>query len=213
MPWPRLREEDGAFFREHGFVAVHDAIPTADIDELTSRCACLEREPHLSMAGTERAPDGSEYQVSQSMLEMVWLDWRSAPFHRWTLATAAALLEDDVSLWYNQLLHKPARVGAPTFWHQDEALFHPGLVWPRMISCWMPLADVDTTGGCMHFRDAAGREVAVPLQKGGLTFHRGTTLHMSLPNTSATPRQVVIQRFTAGPPPTFRMGEPPPDSA
>lgn len=201
MSWPAVGEEARAYFRRHGFVALHDAIPLADIEDLASRCERLVHEPHLSFVGVEPAPDGSEYRVSQSMLELVWVGWREAPFHRWAHEVAAALLGERVSLWYDQLLYKPARVGAPTLWHQDEGHAHSDLVWPRMVSCWMPLDDVGPAGGCMHFRDADGREVAVPLRKGGVTFHLGTTAHMTLPNTSDRPRQVVIQRFTAGPPP------------
>ena len=85
-----------------------------------------------------------------------WLDWKEAPFHSWTRTMASALMGRTVRLWYNQLLDKPPRIGAPTQWHQDGALMGHG-DGNRLISCWMPLDSVDEQSGCMHFSDGGHR--------------------------------------------------------
>lgn len=98
----------------------------------------------------------------------------------------------------------------------------------KLISCWMPLDTVDVESACMHFVEgghkhgvlshspAGGdvscsrgpmvgidpeRVVAVPLARGGVTFHHGLMPHMTRANTSPRWRQVLIQRFFAGTPP------------
>lgn len=228
MSYPAPTPEQVAAFQHRGWLAVHDAVPTTVLDTLQS-CANRIRENQLALDWSLR--DGvrstrPEDQVLQSMLELDWLTWTEHPFHRWTMEFAQHLLGKTVQLWYNQLLDKPPRVGAPTFWHQDGALMGRG-DGARLISCWMPLQDVDIDSGCMHFADgqqndgildhisvhetaACGRGacdvsdervVAVPLLRGGVTFHHGLMPHMTRANRSDHWRQVLIQRFFAGPPP------------
>ena len=52
----------------------------------------------------------------------------------------------------------------------------------------------------------ADRVVAVPLARGGVTFHHGLMPHMTRSNRSNRWRQVLIQRFFVGRPPG--SGEP-----
>ncbi|MEL6346153.1 MAG: phytanoyl-CoA dioxygenase family protein [Myxococcota bacterium] len=176
-----------------------------------------------------RSVDGQRGgEVLQSMLELVWMEWKSSRFHGWTQRFAAALIGGEATLWYNQILDKPPLIGAPTGWHQDAALLgtEDG---ERLISCWMPLHAVGVDEGCMHFLDeghqdgildhprlgalpcsrgfielSAGRVVACPLPAGGVTFHHGLTPHMTRANRSPRWRQAVIQRFFIGDPPGSR---------
>ena len=226
MAYPEASAEAVQRFRERGWLAVPDAVPTDVIDELAARCAPVHSRPGLAMTWEGRDPsDQPGDHVLQSMLEMVWVDWRTAPFHAWTVSFASALMGAPVSFWYNQLLDKPPRVGAATWWHQDGASLGAG-VGPRLITCWMALGPVDLSSGCMCFEDGGhkdgivaheelaevdcgrgacevdpARVVAVPLPSGGLTFHLGTTPHMAPANRSETWRAVLIQRLLVGPPP------------
>ena len=223
MPWPAASPAEIASFQARGWLALPEAVPPAVVDDLAARCEAVHTRPGLAMEGLGRGPeDLPGDRVLQSMLEMVWLDWKTAPFHAWTRNFASALMGQPVTLWYNQLLDKPPRVGAATWWHQDGASLGPG-VGDRLVSCWMALDAVDETSGCMHFQDHRpedgllmheplsaedcgrgaceidpARVVAVPLPKGGLTFHRGMTPHMARANRSERWRQVLIQRFVWG---------------
>ena len=231
MSYPEPTATQVATFAEKGWLAVEDAIPTHVLDDLVVR-SCRIRDAQLAMDWSVR--DGvkstrPEDQVLQGMLELDWLDWTGAPFHAWTLRMASALIGAPVRLWYNQLLDKPPRVGAPTHWHQDGTLMGHG-DGNRLISCWMPLDAVDEGSGCMHFVDGGHRRgevphveldsgaacgrgpchvdddqvVAVPLGRGGVTFHHGLMPHMTLANRSDRWRQVLIQRFFVGLPPGAR---------
>lgn len=226
MAWPSATPAQVADFRSRGWLAVPDAVPTEIIDDLVARCEPVHTRPSLAMRWDGRDPsDQPGDHVLQSMLEMVWVDWRQARFHTWTVAFASALMGEPVTFWYNQLLDKPPRVGAATWWHQDGASLGVG-TGPRLITCWMALGAVDLNSGCMCFEDGGHRRgvvdhealadidcgrgacevdparvVAAPLPKGGLTFHLGTTPHMAPANRSDEWRAVVIQRLLVGPPP------------
>ncbi|MCB9766389.1 MAG: phytanoyl-CoA dioxygenase family protein [Alphaproteobacteria bacterium] len=212
-----------AFFREHGWLAVPDGVSAEDLDAIEARCVRLRDDP--DRYGLRMAEGVDQGRVLQSMLELVWLDWKSAPFFGWVQRFAEALVGAPLRLWYNQLLDKPPLNGAPTEWHQDGAFLGDG-VGQRLISCWIPMRAVDLDSGCMHFldrghtdgvlhharladRDCAfgpcevdpTRVVACPLPRGGVTFHHGLTPHMTLRNRSDAWRQVVIMRFFQGDPP------------
>lgn len=225
MTLPLPTDADVHTFQRQGFLVVPDAVPVATIDMLAARATRI-RESQLAMdwsQGSTRPED----QVLQGMLELDWLEWRTAAFHQWTLSFASALMGAPLALWYNQLLDKPPRVGAATFWHQDGALMGAD-GGDRLISCWMPLQDVDVSSGCMHFLDGGhqqgilehevvhgdqpdcsrgacvvdpARVVAAPLGRGGVTFHHGLMPHMTHENRAPHWRQVLIQRFFEGRPP------------
>jgi len=231
MTYPAPTPALAAAFSERGWLAVDDAIPHTVLDDLQQRVDRI-RDQQLAMDWSMRdgvRSERPEDQVLQGMLELDWLDWTASEFHRWTLHFASALMGQPVRLWYNQLLDKPPRIGAPTHWHQDGALMGHG-DGSKLISCWMPLDTVDADSGCMHFVDgghkggevahleldndaACGRGpcevvpedvVSVPLARGGVTFHHGLMPHMTLPNRSNRWRQVLIQRFFVGLPPGAR---------
>jgi hypothetical protein len=114
---------------------------------------------------------------------------------------------------------KPARNGASTPWHQDEAYWDPSKQY-RSISIWMPLQEVFLENGCMWFEDGShewdvlehqsirgdvrvhglelvdpsviSRPVACPLPGGGVTVHRNRTAHYAGPNLTDTPRRALI---------------------
>ena len=218
--WPAPTPPQRAFFEVHGYLVVQDAIPDAVLDDLMHRSSRI-REQRLAMDWSARSSRDDD-QVLQSMLEMDWPDWTQAPFHQWTWAMASHLLGGPARLWSNQILDKPPLRGAASHWHQDGVLIGAG--GGRMVSCWMPLHDVDVDSGCMHFVDGGHRDplpttpltadvpcgyqactvdpsrvVACPIPRGSVTFHHGLTPHMTQVNRSPRWRQVVIQRFFVGP--------------
>ena len=116
---------------------------------------------------------------------------------------------------------KPARIGAETPWHQDEAFF-PIYTNYQSITIWMPLQPVDWSNGCMEFiagshtgnvlphrrlnndprlhgLEACGADVSqpvcCPLPAGGATIHHCRTLHHAGPNLSDGPRRAYALGF------------------
>jgi phytanoyl-CoA hydroxylase len=226
VPYPTPTDAECTFYREHGWVRVRDAIPPAAIADLAKRTrriieapADLAYDPStLASEATGQRPD----PVLVSCLQMVWIEWRQAAFHEWTARFAAALAGRELEFWYDQLMFKPPLVGAPTHWHQDEALLLKSAPEDLLISCWLALEDATVEGGCMHFFDRGHREgiidalrpttggdygpaswdvdpsrvVACPLEVGDVTFHHGKTPHRAGPNRSQGWRRALIQRFT-----------------
>lgn len=116
------------------------------------------------------------------------------------------------------LISKPARTGAETPWHQDEAYWDPAFDH-RAVSVWMPLEDADAASGCLSFLsgshqgevvahrhigdddqihglvapgvDGAGA-ITCPVSAGSATAHDRRTLHASGPNTTARDRRACI---------------------
>jgi phytanoyl-CoA dioxygenase PhyH len=134
-------------------------------------------------------------------------------------AVAVQLLGNTVTTGIVHAILKPAGIGAPTPWHQDEAYWPPDRLY-RSVSIWMPLQDVDASNGCMWFNRGShvwdvhehrciggdprvhGLElvdtsvirnaVVCPLPAGGVTIHLNRTAHFAGPNLTAGPRRALI---------------------
>lgn len=139
------------------------------------------------------------------------------------LAIAVQLLGEGTVPWFEHAILKPARYGAATPWHQDEAhRDDPGTAYEQL-SVWMPLEEVTTENGCMryipgsHLGDVLehhspnddpritalecvgafdpGGATVCPLPAGAAVMHHCRTLHSSGPNRSDTPRYAYILSF------------------
>ena len=219
MSYPACSEREAAFFAEHGYLVVGDAIEPDDLREVEARCQpILEHKEKLAFdwaweKGTPR--EKRAFRIVQGSPTLVWREIAKTRFRAWMLDFGARLLGRPVEFWYDQFLAKPPREGAATYWHQDEAYWGRNLE-ERGITCWMPLQDVDARNGCMHFiggghRDGVlahrqpehvqsdllfcepdlARQVACPIPRGSVTFHHGKTPHMTPPNRSDAWRKAV----------------------
>lgn len=146
----------------------------------------------------------------------------AAPLRRAAEAIGKGLLGPDAELVWEFAIMKPAHVGAPTPWHQDEASFTLGTPYRTAVSIWIPLQDTDATNGCMLYVpgshrspllphesvDGAGRAhalravgvdpsrgVPVPLRAGDAVLHHSRTLHAAGPNLSDAPRRALTLEF------------------
>ncbi len=219
MPYRDPTARDAAFFQEHGWLVVDDAVDLADLAEADRRMEKILEHKHKFAfdwaweKGKDR--DSREFKIVQGMPSRAWKEISQTAFRRWMIGFASALMNTQVEFWYDQFLAKPPREGAPTYWHQDEAYWGRNLL-DRGITCWMPLHDVDERNGCMHFidrghRDAIlphrqpehvqsdlllcepdlARQVACPLRAGGVTFHHGKTPHMTPANLADAWRRAI----------------------
>ena len=223
MAYPEATDEQIAFFRAHGWLVVEDAIPPADLDELEGHLdeLILQKEK-LAFDWAWSADEEREqrsFRIVQSAPELVWPEVRDAAFRKWAAVFGSALLGRDVAFWYNQFLGKPPHNDAPTYWHQDEGYWGRNLL-DKGITNWIPLQDVDTTNGCMHFIDRGhkdgvlehklvegmksdllqcfpdeSRAVACPIERGSVTFHHSATPHMTTANDSDHWRKALTQHM------------------
>jgi ectoine hydroxylase-related dioxygenase (phytanoyl-CoA dioxygenase family) len=223
VAYPEASAENIAFFAEHGWIIVEDAIDPADIAELIERCdEILEHKETMAYdwaweKGTPR--EQRAFRIVQSSPTRHWPEFNDARFRAWAIEFASALMGSRLEFWYDQFLAKPPGNETPTYWHQDEGYWGRNLD-ERGITCWMPFHDVDPTNGCMHFIDGGHRigilphkqppnvqsdllycepdeqrMVACPLKFGSVTFHHGKTPHMTTANTSDEWRRALTQHL------------------
>jgi ectoine hydroxylase-related dioxygenase (phytanoyl-CoA dioxygenase family) len=219
MTHPRASDAQIAFFREHGWLVVEDAVSAAELAEVDARChVILEKKEKLAFDWAwekGRTLEQREFKIVQGMPSLVWPEVSLAAFRVWALAFGSSLLGREVEFWYDMYLAKPPHDGAATPWHQDEGYWGRNLD-ERGITCWMPLHDVGARNGCMHFIDGGHRDgvlehrkhprmqsdllfcepdearaVPCPLRAGSVTFHHGKTPHMTPPNQSDGWRKAV----------------------
>ena len=223
MPYPTATAADVAFFNEHGWLAVDDAVDPADLVLLEDRCQeIIDRKESMAFDWAwekGRARDERDFKILQSSPSLFWSDFDEARFRLWAVEFASSLMGQPLEFWYDQLLAKPPHTSVATRWHQDEAYWGRNLD-ERGITCWMPLHDVDPSNGCMHFIDGghrAGvlehrnpddvqsdllacepdetRTVACPLRLGGVTFHHSKTPHMTPANVTDAWRRILTQHL------------------
>jgi hypothetical protein len=208
-----------ARFRADGFLSLERITTDAELAWLTETYEALLAEP-----GAAFDPSRPYLSAGEDRLGQLLFPEQRAPELRETLyytnarRVAARLLgvgEAELVAW-GHLIHKPARSGHETPWHQDEAYWEPDFDY-RALGAWLPLDDVDQRNGCMCFlpgshrgdvlphRHVGGdpavhlleidggldvsRAVPVPLRAGGATFHHHRTVHGTAPNTTDRPRR------------------------
>lgn len=223
MAYPHATADDVAFFAEHGWIVVTDAVDPADLAHLEERCdTIMAKKETLAFdwawdEGTER--DQRDFRILQSSPTIFFPELDEARFRSWAIEFGSALMGRPVEFWYDQFLAKPPDISVPTRWHQDEAYWGRDLA-DQCLTCWMPMHDVDERNGCMHFIDGGHRDgilehhgvpgvksdliccepdesrtVACPIPLGSVTFHHGKTPHMTPANRTRSWRRIVTQHL------------------
>ncbi len=151
-----------------------------------------------------------------------------SPFYRIARGIAEQILGKDVRFKADISLLKPAQIGGPTPWHQDEAFQDPAFDYQE-ISFWLALQPVDTSNGCMAYVPGSHKgpvlphgfpggdsrihalecidgfdpldAVSCPLPAGGCVIHNGKTVHGAGPNASGGDRMAYVLIFDTVPVP------------
>ena len=223
MSYPAPTPEQIAFFREHGYLVVRDAIPSADLDLIEDKCQVfIDHKERLAFDWAWDAKEKREdrtFRIIQSSPTIVWPQVGEQAYRRWLTEFAAALMDKKMEVFFDMFLGKPPGKSAPTYWHQDEGYWGRNLE-NRGITCWIPLHDVDVENGCMHFIDCghkdgilthklvegmasdlltcdvdASRTVICPVKRGDVTFHHSKMPHMTPANVSKAWRKVVTNHL------------------
>ena len=233
-PTVELTREQIEFYHLEGYLAL-DAIATQEevawireiYDRLFVMRAGREEGNQFDLAG----PDDEEQAAT---LPQILSPSRYAPelkeglYRVNALHVAQQLLGPNATYQGEHAIFKPARYGAETPWHQDEAYWNPAMNY-NALSLWIPLQPATLENGCMQFVprshrweilphhtigndprvhglevDAADTEsaVACPLPPGGATLHHNRTLHYTGPNRSDIPRRAYILAFGTPPAPS-----------
>lgn len=233
-----LSVDDVAYFHEMGFVCIPQITTAEEVawirdtcDRLFERRAGWETGDLFDFAGTDapgttlKAPQLSHPSKYEPAL-------KQTHFYNSALAMARQLLGPSAQFVFDHAMLKPARTGASTPWHQDEA-FYPFKGGSNVLTFWMPLQDVDARNGCLNFIPGSNKGpllqhrrinndprihglealgvneslmISCPLRAGGATVHGYHTLHHSNPNISDGPRRAYAVLFGT-PLPQFRSRE------
>lgn len=233
-PTITVSSEQVEFFRRNGYLAIEKITTPEEVafvrevyDRLFATRAGREEGNQFDLAGTDE--EGKEAALPQILNPVKY-----APELRDTLlranarAIARQLLGEGIMDMGEHAILKPARHGAPTPWHQDEAYWNADLDY-QSLSVWVPLQEATLENGCMQFVPGTHEwtvqphhtinhdprihgleidqapdttQVAIcPLPPGGATFHLSRTMHYTAPNLSDQPRRAYILGFGLPPKP------------
>lgn len=156
-----IDDDQVAFFREHGYLAVEDFVGADELDQLRSAYESVfahrrgndlhgafdVTRPYLADVGDE----GQRF-TQVLMPELDHPELRLTGYVRRGRAVAARLLGTDEAAITNwgHLLTKPGRIGFAAPWHQDEAYWDPAMAYVA-VGAWMPLDDATIENGCLWF--------------------------------------------------------------
>ena len=127
------------------------------------------------------------------------------------------LLEAEPELFADQALSKPPGIGREKPWHQDHAFFNLPMGTP-IVGTWTALDEATLENGCMHVKPGThkegpmvhfrrrdwqicddhldlNRDVAVPLEPGGVLFFDGLMHHGTPANRSESRRRALQFHF------------------
>jgi hypothetical protein len=216
-------------FHNSGFVAIteplidaHELVRLRDIyDRMFAERAGRAEGNQFDLAGTD--DEDRPARLSQILYPHRYYPQLHGPYIEAIHAITEQLLGPEVKTEIFHAILKPAGIGAPTPWHQDEAYWEPDRQY-RSASIWMPLQEATPDNGCLWFDDGShewevlehrsigddprvhGLElvddrvilnpVCCPLPPGGITIHRNRTAHYAGPNTSGAPRRALVLSAT-----------------
>jgi ectoine hydroxylase-related dioxygenase (phytanoyl-CoA dioxygenase family) len=230
----RLTPAQVEFYHVNGFLALPSLVEPDEVtwirevyDRLFAERAGREVGDQFDLAGSDE--EGREAALPQILNPARYApELLGARFRPHTLTIARQLLGPGAEYRGEHAIFKPARVGAETPWHQDEAYWNPALDY-QSISVWIPLQEVTRENGCMEFIPGSHRlevlphhsigydsrvhgleidpnpevdlstAVACPLPAGGCTIHHYRTLHFTGANRSPIARRAYILGFSLPP--------------
>lgn len=222
----QLTSEQIRFFHLNGFLAVPTPVTDATelawmrevYDRMFAERAGRDSGDQFDLAGADE--DGKVASLPQILNPAKYApELTEGKYLKTVTELAQQLFGPEAGAGIAHAIFKPAGMGAPTPWHQDEAYWDPHWQYQNA-SIWMPLQEATIENGCLWFMpgshewdvqphqpiggdvrvhglemvnlDLVKEAVACPLPAGGITFHRNRTAHYAGPNTSATPRRALI---------------------
>ena len=212
-------------FREDGFVLVKNFFSAAEVDELEARIDRYIAEVLPTVDRThvvyESGWGGPIKQFSRlERYDDYFADILQRPQ---LIQLLSACLGAAIEPLTTEVFYKPARVGSPALYHQENAYFN--YLPPYGIVAWIALDDTTLENGAVHFARGSHRlgelphaetgkalfskalpgvpdkerypEVPALLRRGDASLHHFLTIHRSGPNLSARNRRGFVLDYKA----------------
>jgi len=230
----RLTPEQVAFFHRESYAALPALTTPEEIaalrviyDKLFASRAGRAEGDQFDLAGTDE--EGKEAALPQILSPSKYAPELADTQLRANAAAIALQLGGPECVFRgDHAINKPARFGAPTPWHQDEAYWGEETIYDISVNVWVPFQDATLENGCMQFIPGSQRlevfkhhtigndprvhgleldpgqvdlstAVACSIPAGGCTLHSTRTLHYAGPNHSDQPRRAYIMVFRTPP--------------
>jgi ectoine hydroxylase-related dioxygenase (phytanoyl-CoA dioxygenase family) len=230
-----LASEQISHFHDLGYLRLENISTPGEVarlreifDRLFAERAGWDRGQSFDLAGSDEAGKAPVLPQIINPVEFA-PELRDTLFRTNALTIARQLLGADAEPWFEHAICKPAGIGAPTPWHQDEAhRYDPGIDYDQL-SVWMPLQPATPENGCMQYvprshhgpvlehrsLDGDARKsalecvgdfdrsaaIACPLPPGGAAIHHCRTLHCAGANHTGEPRRAYVLAFRGAPRP------------
>jgi phytanoyl-CoA hydroxylase len=216
----RISEEQVRHFKNLGYVAVPDFFTRREVSAIAAELDHLRRVGAFRNVSTDG--DGATRSKAVENLQICPLYdksefFRALPFQEKVLDTIPRLIGDPVILHLDQIFLKPARHGAGTNWHQDNAYFKipdPMLgtaMWTAVHDATIANGTIEVIPGYVnerleHTRDPdsdhhircfpnESQAVKVELPAGGVLFFAYGVPHCTRANTSDRERAGLAYHF------------------
>lgn len=230
----RLEPESLRRFREDGFLAFDTGLSARDIADLRETLSNLHRDNVGFEEGALFDAMGVDDGSTPARFPQILHPRSFAPelignsFYQLARGIAEQILGSSVRFKADISLMKPAEIGGPTPWHQDEAFQDPAFEYDE-ISFWLALQPVDEKNSCMAYIPGSHKgpvlphgfpagdarihalecqdgfdpanAVLCPLPTGGCVIHNGRTVHGAGPNLSGRERMAYVLIFDRVPTP------------
>ena len=227
-----LTKEQIDFYHREGYLNIPAITTLEEVAQLRTIYDDLFRRRVGREEGNQFDLGGTDEEGKEPVLPQILGPSRYAPALNDTLlrvnalAIATQLLGPGTRFGGDHAILKPAKIGAETPWHQDEAYWGED-VDHEAISIWIPLQPATMANGCMqfiprsHFMEVQphhtighdprvhglemdqlpeiNKAVACPLPAGGATIHHARTMHYTGPNKSDEPRRAYILGYSTEP--------------
>ena len=154
QPTITLTPEQVAFYHENGFLSIPAITTPEEVARLRGVYDRLFEQRAGRAEGNQFDLAGTDEEGRPAALPQILGPRQYAPELADTLyevnarAIATQLLGEGITFTGDHAIFKPAGVGAPTPWHQDEAYWDPNLNY-HSLSVWMPLQEA-TIGERLH---------------------------------------------------------------
>ncbi len=215
-----LSAEQVRHWRDEGFVAVASFFDAREVRALQAGYQELKAAGTLSNIATDF--DGETHIETKQNHLICPLSfhhplYRAIPFHPRVRAVLSQLLTEPIYKFQDAFFVKPARIGSPTNWHQDNFYFE--IRDPLQgTAMWVAITDATADNGAIriiprsyealapHTRDPESDHdrrcyppedgaLTAELAAGGVLFFSSGTLHATGPNTTDGERAACIFHF------------------
>ncbi len=168
-----LNNEQVRFFQEQGYVAVPQFFSPEEARAMQLEIERFKRVGMVRNVATDG--DGKTHSTAKRNLQLCPMFdksdlFKALPFDPRVVSAISALIGEPARLHLDQVFLKPAKDGAGTSWHQDNAYFE--LENPMQgTAIWIAVHDATITNGTMEVIPQAFREKFEHTRDGGSDHH------------------------------------------